>query len=59
VGRTVQEELYFACEQVLACSRQGNNYKPADKDEIIISYAVFKMVIAALKRADDARSTEC
>jgi hypothetical protein len=57
--RTVQEELYFACEQVLACARQGSNYKPAEQDEIIISYAVFKMVIAALKKADDARSSEC
>jgi hypothetical protein len=39
--------------QVVCCARGGGNAIPTTSDEIVITLPVFKMVIAALKKAEE------
>lgn len=50
---STEDWLHFACEQVLCCARQGDGEMPAASNEVVITYPVFQMVIAALKRKEE------
>jgi len=50
--RTIEEQLLFACTEVVCCARQVGTIMPK-ADEIVISMAVYRMVINAMRRAEE------